>query len=201
MLFRNSYKAAASAVQGKRLVVGSRAGWILKAKGFSRAQNDEGVYRPVIDMKPGQVFCPRMRNAILILVACFDGEEPGGCVLIDEIELNGLIVKGPGRVSEALGLEEPKVIGRIREDGCDLVMEIEGIRPAKAPAVDVRCRSLGKGTLEKYIPRLVKMYRLRKAVETDCTFEVMLQECVKNCREESALRNWLRDQERRFKAS
>lgn len=202
MLFASSYKVAAKAVQGKRLVVGGRVGWILKAKGFSRVQNDAGVYRPVVEMKPGQIFCPRMRNAILILVACLDGDEPGGCVLIDEIELNGLIVKGPGRVSEALGLEDPKAFGRIREDGCDLVMDIEGVRLRTPPALKVRsCRPLGKAVLEKHMPRLVKMYRARKAAESDCTFEIVLRECVSNCREESELRSWLREQERRYSAT
>lgn len=201
-MFAVSYKDAASAAQGKRLVVGGRVAWVLRAKGFSRVQNDGGVYRPVMEMDPGQVFCPRMRNAILILVACYDGGKPGGCVLIDEIEIGGEIVKGPGRVSDALGLQEAKAVGQIREDGCDLVLEIEGIRQKPPPALQLNPRrSLGKVVLEKYMARLVKVYRLRKAAEVACTFEAVLKECVEHCRQENELRAWLRDQEHRYKAA
>lgn len=113
--FQQSCKPLAKALVGKTLKVGEKSFQILKAEGYPRKDNEKGIYAPILEMRPGTVYCPPHRGGLLFLIACLDGQGPGGCVLIREVSLDGAVIKGPGRVTEALGIVEPKSEGRCTE--------------------------------------------------------------------------------------
>jgi 3-methyladenine DNA glycosylase Mpg len=113
--FQQSCKTLARALVGKTLRVGEKSFQILKAEGYPRKDNETGIYAPILEMRPGAVYCPPHRGGLLFLIACPDGQGPGGCVLIREVSFEGTAIKGPGRVAEALGITDAKSSGRLTE--------------------------------------------------------------------------------------
>ena len=195
MLFEFSYKEAAQATIGRTLVTGQGQCVILRAKGFSRASNDAPLYKPMLELRPGDVFTPRRRNAILLLTVCNDGSQSGGCVLIDAIEINGRVIEGPGRVSQALGLEIPKDPGRMveREDGV-LELRMSRLGSPKLPSQPVRKRNsngLGDAALAKHMPAIAKKF-LKLPANGRSSFEEYLNKLLADCHDESMLRRRLR---------
>lgn len=193
MDFSLSYKEFTKSLLGKKLQVGSHQAWILGAQGFSRKQNDTGLYRPILELAAGSVYCPRQRNSILFLIACHDGTTPGGCVLVREIEIEGSIFEGPGRVTEALGLAEAKAVGMIVEQEDQLILQIDGIVSPKLQTKRSVKSRLGPVAFEREMPRLILAFRRKKALLPELTFQGMLDECAKNCSDERELRRWLRE--------
>lgn len=118
--FQENFLRAAKEAVGKKIKVGAKEAEVLEAQGFSRRENDTPLYTPILSMQPGQVYCPRYRGAILFLVACRDG----GCALIKKISINGTVHKGPGKVSEALGLTEHGQSGTLTESRGLLILRI-----------------------------------------------------------------------------
>lgn len=114
MDFSVGYKQAAKSLVGQKLVVGNREAEIVSAKGYSRKENEDPLYAPILDLEPGQVYCPRFRGAILLLIACNDGVSRGGCILVKEVRIGDEIHKGPGRVTAALGITEHGTTGAIK---------------------------------------------------------------------------------------
>lgn len=123
--FQQSYRQLAKALIGRTFTFKRKEVEILQAQGFPRTENEAPLYAPVIDMKPGEVFCPRHRGGILLLIACLDGNGPGGCILIRKVKIGDETYNGPGRVSEALKIEEHKTTGRISEVRGNLILEID----------------------------------------------------------------------------
>jgi 3-methyladenine DNA glycosylase Mpg len=125
-MFKQTPAALAKALMGQTLRIGHRVAEILEAQGYAKRDNEQGIYKPILELNPGQVFCPQFRTGILVLVACYDrGEEPGGCVLIRKVKVDGKVVSGPGRVAEALGITESGTYGRMSEtqDGLSLKLD------------------------------------------------------------------------------
>ncbi|MFA5935572.1 MAG: hypothetical protein WC787_01830 [Patescibacteria group bacterium] len=112
-IFEQNCKPLAKSLVGQVLKVGNQEVEILQAQGYPRTDNEQGIYVPILDMKPGSVFCPQHRGGLLFLVACSDGGKPGGCVLIRKVRVDGNVISGPGRVAEALGVEKVGSTGRI----------------------------------------------------------------------------------------
>lgn len=195
MIFETSYKQASAALIGRTLTTGTGQCVILGAKGFSRSSNDAPLYKPMLELRPGDVFTPRLRNAILLLTVCMDGKRSGGCVLINAIEINGHVVKGPGRVSEALGLTVPKDPGRMleREDGT-LELRMSRLGPPKPASQPVRKRNtngLGDATLSKHMPAIAKKF-LKLPADGRSSFEEYLNQLLTDCHDERELRRRLR---------
>ena len=132
-LVDQTYARLAKDIQGRVLHLGNNWYTIVEAQGFSRKQNDAGLYRPLLEMAPGTVYFARHRNALLFLIACKDGQGTGGCVLIREIlDQESAVHSGPGAVSAALGVEDHGATGTITEraDG-DLVLTVLHSEPKK----------------------------------------------------------------------
>lgn len=114
-MFANEYRTVAHALVGKTIQLDAHSIQILEAEGYSKKSNQSAPYTPITTMRPGQIFCPRHRGGLLVLVACHDRNAPGGCVLIRKIQKNGRIINGPGRVAQALGITEPETRGVIKQ--------------------------------------------------------------------------------------
>jgi hypothetical protein len=194
LFFDLSYKDAAKAVVGRTLVAGSRQAVILETQGFSRASNDAPLYKPMLELRPGDVFTPRQRNAILTLIVCMDGGQSGGCVILRSIEINGGIITGPGRVSEALGMTIPKDPGRVEEhDDGTLELKMARLGPAKMPKPvrERRGNGIGDAVLTRQMPSIVKRF-LHLSAEKRGTFESYLNTLLDGCHDESELRRRMR---------
>jgi hypothetical protein len=106
-------KTIARLLLGKSIIFGSTQATILKAQAFSREENSQdGLYRPLLEMSPGEVYCARRRNAVLLLFVTLDNGRVGGCVLIRTVEVNRSIYDGPGKTSAELGLNDHGRKGR-----------------------------------------------------------------------------------------
>jgi len=124
-LFEQGYRQLARALIGRKLVYDGMAEVeITKAQGYSRKENESPLYEPLLTMKPGEVYCPRYRGAILILIACLDGDESGGCVLLRAVKLGEAVRKGPAAVAIALSVTDHKTRGRIIELRDKLVLDM-----------------------------------------------------------------------------
>jgi 3-methyladenine DNA glycosylase Mpg len=106
-------KEVAQKLLGKTMVFKNTRGIILKAEGFRRKTNT-GIYKPIAEMAPGGVYCPRVRNSIIILIATFDNGRPGGCVLIKAAKIKNEVYNGPGKVAEQMGIVEPRSTGQAK---------------------------------------------------------------------------------------
>ena len=177
-------KAVARSLLGKSLICGDTEAVILKAAGYSRAQNEgDGLYRPLIELPPGAVYCPRRRNAVLLLIVTADGKESGGCVLMRTVEVGGVIYDGPGRVTNRLGLNEHGTSGRTEWlDDDTFVVRIEGVPAPRALSKhrpSIQGNGIGKEVLESLMPRIVNKYLAEKPAKTFHSFlSTLLGECA-----------------------
>ncbi len=103
--WKKSPKKVAQDLSGKVVKHGKIRAVIKKAQGFSRKENQAGIYEPLLEMEPGGIYLPWNR-AILFLIATHDRGAPGGCVLIREIEIKGVLYKGPQKVAEQLHINK-----------------------------------------------------------------------------------------------
>lgn len=124
-MFANEYRSVANTLVGKTIRLDDQSIQILETQGYSRKSNQSAPYTPVTKMRPGQIFCPRHRGGLLVLVACHDRNAPGGCVLIRKIQKDGRVINGPGRVARALGITEPETHGIIKQQGDQLAFFID----------------------------------------------------------------------------
>ncbi|MDD5438037.1 MAG: hypothetical protein PHC70_02745 [Patescibacteria group bacterium] len=122
--FHQNFVSAAKSAVGKKIRIGGLEAEILEAKGYSRSDNDTPLYSPIISMQPGGVYLPRYRGGILFLIACRDGMDAGGCILVKKISINGDVFNGPGRVSEALGCTTHGQSGRLTESKGTFVLKL-----------------------------------------------------------------------------
>lgn len=152
---------------GKLLVVGSTQAWILQAQGFRRAENSNGIYRPILEMQPGGVYCPRRRNWILLLIVTRDGNHAGGCVLVRSVEIGGRIFDGPGHVTDELGITQARACGRADVvDQNTVSIHFESVlqsQPPRPRTVPVFLKGgITLNTIERLMPRIASVYlRLR----------------------------------------
>lgn len=114
-VFQQNCKPLAKALVGKKLKFGDHEAEILEAQGYPRKDNETGIYTPILEMRPGAVFFPRHRGVLLFLIACPEGNAPGGCVLIRKVRIGDTVHSGPGKVAQALGVEEAGSQGRLIE--------------------------------------------------------------------------------------
>ncbi len=110
--FWSNPSKVAEELPGKVMILGDQEVIIRKAQGFSREEGLRGIYLPMLDMEPGQFYCPRLGAYILPVIAVLDNGKRGGRVLIREIDVNGRVYSGPGRVAQQLGLTS-KARGKI----------------------------------------------------------------------------------------
>lgn len=112
-------------MKGAKLIIGERILLITDTEGYTRADNDTGIYRPVIGETPGTIIGIQHRRGVLPLVITIGG----GCVLIRSIEVNGedgkpVKIKGPGKVANIIGLQKGDVRRLRIEDPYDKVLRL-----------------------------------------------------------------------------
>lgn len=184
---------AAQRLLGKLLIVGSTEAWVLRTEGFSRSQNSTGIYKPILSMPPGDVYCPRSRNSILLLVVTQDGSDTGGCVLIRAAEIGGVVFEGPGKVTEALGITEARTCGKAELADDDTVVlhlgtSLTTVQPKSMSQRVPAARSLGWAVIRRYMPTIAQKF-FKQSVRS---FEEYLGNLLEGCSSEVELLNRLR---------
>ena len=194
LFWRQQPQTVAQAMLGKLLVVGETEGWVLRTEGSPRAKNATGIYKPMLEMAPGDVYCPRTRNSILLLIVTQDGVDIGGCVLIRSAEIGGTTFDGPGKVTEAFGITVPRVSGtaEIGEDD-DTVLVHLGTSRAKDQPKPSRPRlrayaAIGWETVRRNMPRIAKCFLSQPLGR----FEDFLERILEGCTSEMELLKRLR---------
>lgn len=160
-LWEQQPQDAAHGLLGKTLIVGNYEATVLVADGYPRSENTtNGLYGPILEAVPGTVYCPRHRNSVLLLIATHDQGEPGGCVLIRAAEVQGVIYRGPGRVSERLELREHGTTGVASSIDEDTFLVKFGEKTVHTPRTSSASRGnqLGKATLAELMPFIVARY-------------------------------------------
>ncbi len=163
-IWKKGPKTVAREILGWRLVFGSIDATILEVEGYSRKQNSSGIYTPLLNMAPGQVYCPRRRNSILCLIVTNDGDLSGGCVLIRSIEVNGVIYHGPGKVTSALGITDARALGHAElTDDEGVILHIGSLlktesRQRTPPEWAPAGNRIGKKALTRLMPRIIAKY-------------------------------------------
>lgn len=197
-LFDKSYERAADLICGRTLHAGGRRFTVMRAEGYSKKENEAPLYRPILTMRPGEVYCPRRRNAILVLIACSDGQGRGGCVFIRELRTStGGVFPGPTAVSQALGIMVPKTTGRVRESpNGDLHLELDAISSGTGSADSDSGQpkagngGIGAKTLERLMPEIADAYARDSSGQS---FDAFLSDLLARCRTVGALRRALRE--------
>lgn len=194
--FRHEYGDLAKNLIGRKVrLVDGTVFYILDAKGFPKEEND-GLYKGVLDMAPGGIFCPKSHNNCLLLVACLSNGSIGGCVLVKGIEFaDGRTVEGSGRSSSALGIVTHGTTGMMYERGGELALTLNGAEPPQMETAPSRqTGSITDADIRERMAKITKAYlALRKkgdskkpeSDEEKLTFEVFLKRCYacKNTRE------------------
>lgn len=162
--WKQSPHKVAVALLGKSLVVRNTEAVVLVAGGYSRHENvARPLYRPLIEAEPGTIYCPRLRNTLLFLVATLDHGERGGCVLVQAVEVDRTIYRGPGRVTASLGLSQHGLTGEIDwqdEDTLLCQFAISSLRAERQPKSDIPKlgNGIGKATLARLMPQIVAKF-------------------------------------------
>jgi len=189
-------KKVAVDLLGRVMQVGQLFATILDAEGYTREQNT-GLYTPVVSMEPGSVYCPRRHNTVLLLLATYDQGERGGCVLVREVEIDGILYKGPGKVTACLGIDQHGMVGNttwIDEEVFRVVMTAE-LHPSVKPKSGRRTKiaadtnSIGKATLRRFMVQIVRAY-VRK--NPGVSFHEFLNKILETCKSLNDLRKFLR---------
>lgn len=135
-LFQNDVDALASALIGRAIgLPDGRRCVPTSTRAFPRRDNEKGIYKPMLDMRPGDVFVARQQSAFLFLVVSFDADGNGACVLVDGAVIGGNAFDGPGRVGGGIGFTAHRQTGSLveRPDG-SLALEFTGVLEPKEPA-------------------------------------------------------------------
>ena len=160
-IWENNPSDVARALQGKTMVFDSGEMTILLADGYPRSENTQnGLYAPILTADPGTIYCPRHRNALLILIATHDQGEPGGCVLIRAAEVGGHIYRGPGRISSRIQLDTHGMTGSTKWlDEDTILCELgEKVFHATRRRSAIQGNQLGKAKLAELMPLIVARY-------------------------------------------
>ena len=128
----------ASQLQGRELQLpDGRVVTITQTEAYPRADNDRGVYKPMLDMRPGQVFVARVQSAFTFLIVALDGKLSGACVRIIGIDTpEAGEIEGGGRVGKYVGFTEHRQVGRIEERAGKLKLVMEGTLFPEVPATN-----------------------------------------------------------------
>jgi hypothetical protein len=192
-LFDASYDKLDGLLKGKIVRSGSRVFTVTEARGYPKDENDRGIYKPITEMAPGDVYCPRRRNAILFLIACRDGRGKGGCVLIRNLlSPKGGAIDGPAAVSAALGVSEPKTTGKVVElPNGELRVELDGVlsgdMPEYAETMPRGPAGIGEKTLKKHSAKVAAAYSRYLKAHPGIRFADFLASLVSECQTEAAL--------------
>ncbi|MDP3685667.1 MAG: hypothetical protein Q8R32_02445, partial [bacterium] len=152
---------------GRTLRIGHREAVILHVSAYERDDHERGLYKPMLEMKAGEAYCPRLMNAILLCIVTGKGKTLGSRVRIDEIELRGVRFDGPGRVTDALGITTANARGSARIVD-DLCVEVDlDVCPLQAPRNAGKKQSkqeprISKKMLAKYLPGIVTKFLAEK---------------------------------------
>ena len=191
--WQQSPAAVARLLLGKTIIVGGQEATVLSTEGFRRAENgDNGLYRPMLEMEPGSIYCPRRRNAVLLLLVTADREAWGGCVLVRAIESGGCIYHGPGAVTNFLEIKEHATQGTTSwSDESTLVVRPDGIpdtkrRPLRKTQAVVAGNGIGAETLARLMPKLTAAYMRLAPMET--AFQQFLNGLLAECSDANELR-------------
>lgn len=192
-LFNQNARALARALIGRSLRHGRRVATITEVQDFPRSDTAKPLYRTLLTLQPGEVYTPRQYSSIL----CHILAAGGGCVSIRGIEIDGATIVGPGRVTEALGLTTPKATGRMRElANGDLVLEMDASvaepkrKAAERPRRPPREQRLSEDALQRHMAALTDRWKRTKPRPN---FQQYLEDVVRQCPTEGALRRHLRE--------
>jgi len=135
-MFTQDVGAVAAAMIGMTVELpGNRTMIVREAEPFRRNQNESGAYRAIVEMEPGTVYAPKQMASCLLLVAALDHGVKGGCVLVRGIEMDGAEIRGPGRVTKAIGIHEHRTSGMLETlPNGRLRLTIEGALTPTPPA-------------------------------------------------------------------
>lgn len=190
-LWENLASDVAVSLKGRTLRVGFQKAVVLKASAYGRAEQERGLYRPMLDMKAGDVYCPRIRNTIMLCIVTGQGRTLGGCVRIDGIEINGARHTGPGAVTGALGITVPRSKGSARIVGArDVELSLDTI-PLRKPRGGAQKQppKIKQGISDKALARLLPLIVDRYlADDPPVTFEGYLNALLQECATETELR-------------
>ncbi len=155
--------AMAAAMVGRCVVVGDVEASVLVSEGYSRAGNDKGTYKPLLQTHPGHIYCATVMGHPLLLIACRSGNELGGCVRIKTIEVNGEKFTGPKAVAAKLGLVSKMTGSGKWVDEFTYVIHPDGLPEPAFVAGTSACATVGNEKIgakfiEQYLTMIVAKY-------------------------------------------
>lgn len=162
-IFKLGVTDLAKALQGMELELpNGHVVTITQTESYRRVDNDRGVYKPMLDMRPGQVYVARVQSAFMFLVVALDGKDSGACVRIIGLDTPeaGEIVGG-GRVGKYVGFTQHRMVGRIEERvGKPLRLIMEGALTPEVPATNGGSKvKLTDRVLSRYADQLADHFR------------------------------------------
>lgn len=185
----------ARSLLGLGLGVHGKEAVILHATPYEREEQERGLYKPMLAMQAGDVYCPKLMQSVLLLITTGKGRTLGSCIRIDDIELDGSRYQGPGRVSDALRIVTAKAKGRAQVVD-PLRVEVVFDTPPTQARLAARPRpqrkqplgkdpGLNKEALARLLPKIVDKYL---ADNPAVSFEEYLNRLLAECETEWELR-------------
>lgn len=157
-IFKLQVVDLAQEMEGKELELpDGRVVTITQADAFDRASNTKGVYKSMLEMRPGQVFVARVQSAFMFLIVALEGRLSGACVRIKGLDTpEAGEIEGGGRVGKYVGFNEHKQVGRIEErPGKPLRLIMEGVLTPEVPTSNGGSKvKLTDRVLSRYADRL-----------------------------------------------
>ncbi len=199
-LFDQDVHALSTSLQGMELELpdGSTV-TITGTDTFTRDGNDRGVYKPMLDMRPGEVFAPKVQGHPMFLIVALntEGGESGACVRIIGLDTGDGRLSGGGRCGKFVGFTEHGQIGRIVEQANGtLLLEVTGTLESRRPATSGtstkrrRKGPLSSAVTSQYMAELTTRYQ-QDAGDGD-TFEAWLPQVQADHNTEAKLRRFLK---------
>ncbi|HLD26239.1 MAG TPA: hypothetical protein VJC05_04325 [Candidatus Andersenbacteria bacterium] len=112
--WERSAAAVAQSLRGLTLAINGHEALMINVSPYERNSTERGLYKPMLEMPAGSVYCPRLMKSILLCIVTGKGKMQGSRVRIDDIEIAGRRYTGPGNVTEALGITVAKSSGTAR---------------------------------------------------------------------------------------
>ncbi len=190
----------AKALLGKCIEINGQFIWVLEARGYGRDENaTDGLYRPMLDMPAGAVYCPKRRNSVLLLLVVEYEGASGHCVLVRKAEMGGVVYDGPGKLTQALGLDTHAMRGEIKWVGEDHAVvtftDVPAARPAKQRSEERprprQVSGIGKEGLKKLMPTIARAFM--RAGEEGQAFQDFVNGLLREHRTAASLRKALRE--------